>query len=51
MRGLVATLTILGLLPLALAAGAFAGGNPEIAALQVGLRERGVYRGTVDGIL
>jgi murein DD-endopeptidase MepM/ murein hydrolase activator NlpD len=51
MRGLVATLTILGLLPLALAASAFAEGNPEIAALQVGLRERGVYRGTVDGIL
>jgi len=51
MRGLVATLTILGLLAPVLAASAFAGGNPEIAALQVGLRERGLYRGTVDGVL
>jgi murein DD-endopeptidase MepM/ murein hydrolase activator NlpD len=52
MRGFVATLTLLGLLaPAALASSAFAGGNPEIAALQVGLRDRGVYRGTVDGVL
>ena len=26
-------------------------GNPETAALQVGLRKQGVYRGTVDGVL
>src|SRR5215218_2108351 len=26
-------------------------GNPEIAALQVGLSSRGLYRGTVDGVL
>ncbi len=36
---------------LALASGASAGGNPEIAALQVGLRGRGLYAGTVDGVL
>ena len=28
-----------------------AGGDPEIAALQVGLRNRGLYAGTVDGVL
>ncbi len=33
------------------AAGAFAQGNPEIAALQVGLRAQGFYAGTVDGVL
>jgi murein DD-endopeptidase MepM/ murein hydrolase activator NlpD len=42
---------MLGLLALVLAAGAFAQGNPEVAALQVGLRDRGLYRGTVDGVL
>jgi hypothetical protein len=26
-------------------------GNPEVAALQVGLRSRGLYTGTVDGVL
>jgi len=36
---------------LALASGAVAGGNPEIAALQVGLKGRGLYAGTVDGVL
>jgi murein DD-endopeptidase MepM/ murein hydrolase activator NlpD len=53
MRGLVATLTVLGLLApaLAVAGGAFAAGNPEVAALQVGLRDRGLYTGTVDGLL
>jgi peptidase M23-like protein/putative peptidoglycan binding protein len=51
MRGLVATLAFLGLVALALAGGAVAAGNPEIAALQVGLRDRGLYRGTVDGVL
>jgi murein DD-endopeptidase MepM/ murein hydrolase activator NlpD len=36
---------------LLLAGNAVATGNPEIAALQVGLRGRGLYTGTVDGIL
>ena len=36
---------------LLLASGAYGAGNPEIAALQVGLRQRGFYGGTVDGIL
>jgi murein DD-endopeptidase MepM/ murein hydrolase activator NlpD len=36
---------------LLLAPGAFAAGDPEIAALQVGLRQQGVYAGTVDGVL
>ncbi|HEX7254383.1 MAG TPA: peptidoglycan-binding protein [Gaiellaceae bacterium] len=35
---------------LLLAPGAFAAGNPEIAALQVGLRQKGLYGGTVDGV-
>ena len=30
---------------------AFAVGDPEIAALQVGLRQKGFYAGTVDGVL
>jgi murein DD-endopeptidase MepM/ murein hydrolase activator NlpD len=30
---------------------AFAAGDPEIAALQVGLRNRGLYAGSVDGVL
>jgi murein DD-endopeptidase MepM/ murein hydrolase activator NlpD len=30
---------------------AFAAGDPEVAALQVGLRQRGLYGGTVDGVL
>src|SRR5918995_1430638 len=30
---------------------AWAVGDPEIAALQVGLRQRGFYGGTVDGVL
>jgi murein DD-endopeptidase MepM/ murein hydrolase activator NlpD len=51
MRGLVATLTALGLLALVAADGVFAAGNPEVAALQVGLRGRGLYTGTVDGVL
>ena len=34
-----------------LAPNAFAAGDPEIAALQVGLRHRGVYSGSVDGVL
>jgi murein DD-endopeptidase MepM/ murein hydrolase activator NlpD len=36
---------------LLLAPSAFAAGDPEIAALQVGLRQRGFYAGTVDGVL
>lgn len=36
---------------LILAGRAAAQGNPEVAALQVGLRSRGLYTGTVDGIL
>jgi murein DD-endopeptidase MepM/ murein hydrolase activator NlpD len=38
-------------LALLLAPGAFAAGDPEIAALQVGLRNRGLYAGSVDGVL
>jgi murein DD-endopeptidase MepM/ murein hydrolase activator NlpD len=34
-----------------LAPSAFAAGDPEIAALQVGLRQQGLYAGTVDGTL
>lgn len=30
---------------------ALAAGDPEIAALQVGLRQKGLYSGTVDGVL
>jgi murein DD-endopeptidase MepM/ murein hydrolase activator NlpD len=36
---------------LLLAPSAFAAGDPEIAALQVGLRNRGLYGGSVDGVL
>lgn len=36
---------------LLLAPSAYAAGDPEIAALQVGLRQRGLYAGTVDGVL
>ena len=38
-------------LTLLLAPSAFAAGDPEIAALQVGLRNRGLYAGSVDGVL
>ena len=47
----MATLAVFGLVALLLAGNAVATGNPEIAALQVGLRGRGLYTGTVDGIL
>jgi murein DD-endopeptidase MepM/ murein hydrolase activator NlpD len=50
-RVLAATLFLSLVSALALASGAFAGGNPDIAALQVGLRGRGLYAGTVDGVL
>ncbi len=36
---------------LLLAPSAFAAGDPEIAALQVGLRQKNLYAGTVDGVL
>lgn len=36
---------------LLLAPSALAAGDPEIAALQVGLRNRGLYGGSVDGVL
>jgi murein DD-endopeptidase MepM/ murein hydrolase activator NlpD len=39
------------LLALLLAPSAFAAGDPEVAALQVGLRSRGLYAGSVDGVL
>lgn len=51
MRGLVAHLSAFCLLGLVLAGSAVAGGNPEVAALQVGLRAQGLYSGTVDGVL
>lgn len=44
------TLSLLALSAL-LAGEAIAAGNPEVAALQVGLRGRGLYTGTVDGVL
>ena len=44
-----AAVTLLALL--LLAPNAFAAGDPEIAALQVGLRAQGLYGGTVDGVL
>ena len=36
---------------LLLAPSAFGAGDPEVAALQVGLRQRGFYAGSVDGVL
>jgi murein DD-endopeptidase MepM/ murein hydrolase activator NlpD len=50
-RAFAATLSFLALSALGLAGGAIAGGNPEVAALQVGLKGRGLYAGTVDGVL
>jgi len=41
-------LLLLALLPLAPTA--LAAGNPEVAALQVALRAKGLYRGPVDGV-
>ena len=48
MKRLAAATVFVALL---LAPSAFAAGDPEIAALQVGLRNRGVYSGSVDGVL
>jgi murein DD-endopeptidase MepM/ murein hydrolase activator NlpD len=50
MRTVLAVLTV-ALSTCALAAPAYSAGNPDIAALQVGLRARGIYSGTVDGVL
>ena len=49
-RTFAVTLFLLVVSALALAGGAFASGNPDIAALQVGLQKRGLYAGTVDGL-
>jgi murein DD-endopeptidase MepM/ murein hydrolase activator NlpD len=46
-----AAVTFFVALLLAPGAAAFAVGDPEIAALQVGLRHRGLYAGSVDGVL
>ena len=46
-RTAVATLFV----SLLLTPGAWAAGDPDVAALQVGLRQRGFYGGTVDGVL
>jgi peptidoglycan hydrolase-like protein with peptidoglycan-binding domain len=51
MRGKAATLIAFALCALAPAGVAAPSGNPEIAALQVGLKARGLYPGTVDGVL
>jgi murein DD-endopeptidase MepM/ murein hydrolase activator NlpD len=51
MRGFAGTLSLVCLFALALTSAATATGNPETAALQVGLRKHGLYRGTVDGVL
>jgi murein DD-endopeptidase MepM/ murein hydrolase activator NlpD len=45
----IAAVTVLTLL--ALPQGALAAGDPDVAALQVGLRQKGLYGGTVDGVL
>jgi murein DD-endopeptidase MepM/ murein hydrolase activator NlpD len=45
------TAAISVLTALLLAPGALAAGDPEIAALQVGLRARGLYGGSVDGVM
>jgi murein DD-endopeptidase MepM/ murein hydrolase activator NlpD len=57
-RLLALTLTLAVAAPLVFASGTpaaddpeIAAGNPEIAALQVGLRAQGLYAGTVDGLL
>ncbi|TML15815.1 MAG: hypothetical protein E6G31_03195 [Actinobacteria bacterium] len=51
MRASAATLAVLGLLAATFAGGASGAGNPNIAALQVGLRTHALYAGTVDGVL
>jgi peptidoglycan hydrolase-like protein with peptidoglycan-binding domain len=51
MRAWWATLAVLGLLAASFAGGASGAGNPNIAALQVGLRTHHLFAGTVDGVL
>ena len=51
MRASAATLAVLGLLAASFAGGASGAGNPNVAALQVGLRSHHLFTGTVDGVL
>jgi murein DD-endopeptidase MepM/ murein hydrolase activator NlpD len=51
MRAWWATLAVLGLLAASFAGGASGTGNPNVAALQVGLRTHHLFAGTVDGVL
>jgi murein DD-endopeptidase MepM/ murein hydrolase activator NlpD len=51
MRASAATLAVLGLLAASFAGGASGAGNPNVAALQVGLRSHHLFRGTIDGVL
>jgi murein DD-endopeptidase MepM/ murein hydrolase activator NlpD len=46
-----AAVTLLTAVGFAFAPNALAAGDPEIAALQVGLRNKGLYSGSVDGVL
>lgn len=46
-----AAAVVIVLTALLLAPGAFAAGDPEIAALQVGLRTHGLYVGPIDGVM
>jgi peptidoglycan hydrolase-like protein with peptidoglycan-binding domain len=46
-----AAVTLLTAVAFAFAPNALAAGDPEIAALQVGLRSKGLYAGAVDGVL
>lgn len=50
-RALAIILVLAVAAPLAFASGTPTAGDPEIAALQVGLRAKGLYSGTVDGVL
>jgi murein DD-endopeptidase MepM/ murein hydrolase activator NlpD len=47
----VAATSLVVLAALGLSSSAVASGSPDVAALQVGLRARGFYSGTVDGVL
>src|SRR5438128_518555 len=46
MRGVVVLLVIAAVFP----AAAWGMGSPRVAALQVALHDKGIYRGTVDGV-
>lgn len=48
-RGLIAGMLLIGTLAGAVP-GAHAAGKPDVAALQVGLRARGLYAGAIDGL-